>query len=83
MKSCGSDKTKVCTYAPGKDTCKGDSGGPIAWLDPETNRFTIVGVVSYGPEECGESPLHGVNSNILYYDDWINQTIGSTSSNLK
>ena len=40
----------------GKDSCSGDSGGPLMAID-ETNPFKpyyyLAGLVSFGPIECG------------------------------
>ncbi|WP_431308940.1 trypsin-like serine protease, partial [Halalkalibacter flavus] len=62
------DGRRICTYTPKKDTCRGDSGGPVIWLDPDVNRYIFVAVVSYGPAECGNSDGRpGVNTNVSYY----------------
>ncbi|KAL1124563.1 hypothetical protein AAG570_001187 [Ranatra chinensis] len=60
---------QLCTRANGKDACQGDSGGPVTWLDPETNMYTLVGVVSYG-KGCA-SGVPGVNTDVYSYLDWI------------
>nr|XP_024218266.1 venom serine protease-like [Halyomorpha halys] len=74
---------QICTYTPRKDTCNGDSGGPLTWLDPETNRFTLVGAVSYGAKDCGNDPRPGVNTNVSAYLKWINDIISSTKSGVQ
>ncbi|CAO2612710.1 Serine protease 48 [Lemmus lemmus] len=54
-----------------KDSCKGDSGGPLSchidgvWIQ--------MGVVSWGLE-CGKNPS-GVYVNVTYYQKWINAII--------
>lgn len=40
----------LCAIAPGRDSCTGDSGGPLTLADG-----TLVGLVSWGPEECASS----------------------------
>ncbi|XP_076645032.1 trypsin delta isoform X2 [Halictus rubicundus] len=54
----------VCYGTPGKDSCFGDSGGPLA------GKNTIYGVVSFG-QNCGT--VAGVYESVLYYRQWIKQ----------
>uniref|UniRef100_T1HA59 Peptidase S1 domain-containing protein n=1 Tax=Rhodnius prolixus TaxID=13249 RepID=T1HA59_RHOPR len=67
---------QLCTYGHEKDSCQGDSGGPLIWLDPEINRYTLVGVVSYG-KVCG-SKTPAVNSDVSFFLRWIQEKIGSS-----
>merc|ERR1711974_326960 len=32
---------------PGRGICFGDSGGPLAWIDPSTSEVKLIGVSSY------------------------------------
>lgn len=68
----------LCTYEIGKDTCQGDSGGPLLWLDPETKRFTLVALVSYGGPCAGPKP--GINTDVSAFLDWIKSKISATKS---
>jgi len=45
---------RVFTPAGRNNTCAGDSGGPIMWKNPETNRYIILGTLtSKGPaQQC-------------------------------
>ncbi|KAF6306976.1 serine protease 48 [Rhinolophus ferrumequinum] len=55
----------------GKDSCKGDSGGPLSChID---GVWILIGLVSWGIE-CGKS-LPGVYTNVTYYQKWINAII--------
>ncbi|XP_076681215.1 trypsin 3A1 isoform X1 [Andrena cerasifolii] len=54
----------LCYGAPGKDSCSGDSGGPLA------SRNTIYGVVSFGTK-C--AVVSGVYESVSYYRRWIKQ----------
>ncbi|CAF0959695.1 unnamed protein product [Brachionus calyciflorus] len=49
-----------------KDTCNGDSGGPI--LKYINNRWTLVGIVSNGDVSCGGT---GIYINVAFFYDWI------------
>nr|AQM58394.1 venom s1 protease 16 [Pristhesancus plagipennis] len=72
--------SQICTHTPNADSCQGDSGGPVVWRDPETNRYTLIGVVSYG-DVCGKSP--GVNTDVFYHREWINKHMMATSPSAK
>ncbi|WP_070967792.1 S1 family peptidase [Vibrio sonorensis] len=48
-----------------KDSCFGDSGGPIIRKDSRQQ----IGIVSYGKEQCGKM---GVYTNVSYIDSWTN-----------
>nr|QHB21581.1 venom S1 protease 45 [Platymeris rhadamanthus] len=70
------NRHQICLVAPKRDTCKGDSGSPLVWRNPETNRYTQVAVVSYG-RECGYS-VPSVNPDVHFFMDWIKQVIAET-----
>ena len=51
----------MCTSGEsGKDACQGDSGGPL--LDRDNG--VLVGVVSWGPRECGSDDYPGVYARV-------------------
>ncbi|XP_039757888.1 CLIP domain-containing serine protease 2-like [Pararge aegeria] len=54
----------------GKDTCKGDSGGPLMTQVSGSN-WVSVGVVSYGPQNCSTTGWPGVYTKVSSYIDWI------------
>lgn len=56
--------------AGGKDSCSGDSGGPI--VDPSG---TLVGVVSWG-QGCAERGFPGVYTRLGNYVSFINSNRG-------
>uniref|UniRef100_A0AB38ZE83 Venom S1 protease 22 n=1 Tax=Ectomocoris sp. TaxID=3104572 RepID=A0AB38ZE83_9HEMI len=74
------DKHQICTFTSNKDSCSGDSGGPLLWLDPETNRYTLVATTSYG-SNCGHNPA--VNSEVAYFMPWIQKVIADTDPSMK
>ena len=46
----------VSTRVPGSSPCIGDSGGPLVRIsDKELNQFELIGIVSFGPNVCGNS----------------------------
>ncbi len=59
MLCAGNDKT---------DACAGDSGGPLLWT--ESRRWTVGGVVSFGPSSCGND-APGVYTRVDKYLSWI------------
>jgi len=80
------EETQICAGGEvGKDSCKGDSGGPLYMsrvtssgravldgLDP----FYLVGVVSFGSKVCGAG-TPGVYTRVHNYIPWIQEQIGA------
>jgi secreted trypsin-like serine protease len=69
------DDSQICATAPGKDTCKGDSGGPLILAKGEP---VLVGIVSWG-DKCALPGHPGVYTRIdrAHYLDWIERAIGA------
>ena len=61
----------------GIDACGGDSGGPLQAPAVYKNnvRFIQYGLVSFGLENCGTAGVPGVYTSVVYYMDWILNTI--------
>ncbi|XP_052901895.1 CLIP domain-containing serine protease B4-like [Anopheles moucheti] len=57
----------------GKDTCSGDSGGPL--MRQIAGAWYLIGVVSYGPTKCGTDGVPGVYTNVAEFVDWIRDNI--------
>ncbi|KAG5894889.1 hypothetical protein JTB14_030594 [Gonioctena quinquepunctata] len=58
----------------GKDSCRGDSGGPLMSLYADENgeiNWYSVGVVSFGPSPCGMQGWPGVYTKVAHYVSWI------------
>ncbi|KAK9499728.1 hypothetical protein O3M35_002722 [Rhynocoris fuscipes] len=79
-KKCDINPWEICTRAKPSATCTGDSGGPLSWLDPETNRYTLMSLVSYGDPDCVSSP--SVSTDIAFFYDWIQEKIKETHPHL-
>ncbi|CAH0728251.1 unnamed protein product, partial [Brenthis ino] len=66
-----------CAGEIGKDSCNGDSGGPLMIFDKiydDNYRMIQFGIVSYGSQMCGyEAP--GVYTSVPKYMKWILDTI--------
>lgn len=58
-----------------KDSCAGDSGGPLMYFDRKHSRWFTYGIVSYGFNECGLADHPAVYTNVKDYMEWINKTI--------
>ncbi|QAY52865.1 serine protease [Hahella sp. KA22] len=66
------DDTMMCAGYPkgGKDTCDGDSGGPMLW--DNHGALTQVGVVSFG-EGCAKAGFPGVYARVATFNTWIKE----------
>lgn len=58
----------------GRDTCGGDSGGPILREDGKGG-WVQVGVVSFGVGKCGNAALPGVYTRLALYTDWMRSVV--------
>lgn len=65
----------------GKDSCEGDSGGPLM-IQEENGRWTLIGTVSHGIK-CAEPNLPGVYMRTSAYRPWIDSIIRSDSHTYK
>uniref|UniRef100_A0AB38ZEN4 Venom S1 protease 22 n=1 Tax=Oncocephalus sp. TaxID=2944721 RepID=A0AB38ZEN4_9HEMI len=69
--------TQLCTISKNKTPCQGDSGGPVVSLNPETNRYYLVGIVSFGSQCKDNKP--SVQTLVSAFKDWIMGHIQETS----
>ncbi|KAG0437486.1 hypothetical protein HPB47_017424 [Ixodes persulcatus] len=53
----------------GKDSCKGDGGGPLSCYTPD-GRYHLAGLVAWGID-CGTPEVPGVYVRVAKYIDWI------------
>ncbi|KAG8233779.1 hypothetical protein J437_LFUL003850 [Ladona fulva] len=62
-----------------RDSCEGDSGGPLSRPEEvetgnstsDSPRHVLIGVVSFGSRLCGSTRIPGVYSRVSRYLDWI------------
>jgi len=66
---------QICALSNNKDTCDGDSGGPLLSVDnssiPNESYLYLTGVVLYGPIKCGSVGKPGVYTYVSKYIPWI------------
>lgn len=64
----------LCAGQPsgGKDSCQGDSGGGLVFLEPDSKKWTLGGVVSWGSSRgCGLKNKYGVYVRVTEFVSWI------------
>lgn len=51
----------------------GDSGGPLMRYDTQSNppKWYLVGIVSFGPAQCGLANWPGIYTRVDHFVDWI------------
>lgn len=54
----------------GKDTCSGDSGGPLIVRNGQDSPMWLSGIVSFGTHTCGAGKP-AVFTNIKHFIPWI------------
>jgi len=79
------EESQICAGGEqGKDSCKGDSGGPLYLSKVGQNGHPaldgseplyLVGIVSFGSRTCG-SGKPGVYTRVAHFIPWIRQNIG-------
>lgn len=62
----------------GKDSCEGDSGGPLM-VQRSNGHWVLAGTVSHGIK-CAEPNLPGVYMRTTAYRLWIDNIINKTSA---
>lgn len=59
----------------GRDSCRGDSGGPLmakSWGNADVKpKWVSVGIVSFGPSDCGVEKWPGVYTKVYDFMPWI------------
>ncbi|KFB44071.1 serine protease 14 [Anopheles sinensis] len=66
--------TQMCVGGmDGRDTCTGDSGGPLMRM--VAGAWYQIGVVSIGPAKCGTKNFPAVYTDVSKYAEWISEIV--------
>lgn len=68
----------TCAIGNNKDSCYGDSGGPLMCY--HDNHWVQMGIVSLG-YICGDSRYPGIYTNVNYFYDWISTVMSNDEIN--
>jgi hypothetical protein len=70
-------ESQICAsgLVKGSDSCKGDSGGPLMYLN-SNSQWEIIGVTSFGTIRC-DSSIPGVYTRVARHLGWIGSVINS------
>ena len=55
-----------------RDTCHGDSGGPIVAYNQKRNAWVLLGIIIWGSERCAQPNKYIVSTRVSHYIEWIN-----------
>ncbi|XP_066995228.2 melanization protease 1 isoform X2 [Anabrus simplex] len=58
----------------GRDSCRGDSGGPLMTAD-SSGSLVVSGVASYGNNVCGKKGWPGVYTRVSYFTNWVLESL--------
>ena len=58
-----------------RDTCHGDSGGPVAAYNQKRREWVLIGIISWGSKVCAQPDKYAVNTRVSRYIKWINHAI--------
>ncbi|MCU7917499.1 MAG: trypsin-like serine protease [Candidatus Thiodiazotropha sp. (ex Epidulcina cf. delphinae)] len=65
-----------------RDSCNGDSGGPLMVRD-SNNNLKLLGVVSFGSNQgCASATHPGVYTRVSRYQEWIDNAMNGISTSL-
>ena len=67
---CRAEKQICAGGEKGKDSCNGDSGGPLMARESDISPWQIVGIVSFGTSRCAQG-APAVYTRVTNYMDWI------------
>ena len=63
-------KTQICAGFGSKDTCSGDSGGPMLSNELDNGLWAVIGITSFGVG-CADDRFPGVYTRVDEYLQWI------------
>jgi len=66
----------MCAGAEGKDSCSGDSGGPLL-VQNGNGTWKQAGIVSWGRDICAEEGTYGVYTRVSEFADFIGKYVSS------
>lgn len=79
FKSIEANKQFCAGGEEGKDSCRGDSGGPV--FIKIFDMWFMIGITSYGYPLCGTMGKPGVYTNVVNYLGWIKEIVLANSCN--
>merc|ERR1712160_216520 len=71
----------LCTLTPNKDTCQGDTGGPLIKRGEKAEDDVVVGITSFVKDVC-DNGLPGVFARVSSVYDWIKSTVEDNGGTL-